>query len=573
MIQEAHKAARKSLFANLPVGRSFDVRAVLIVSALLAAGCVLWIQHLRVATDTGGLSPIFFVLFSVFDYRAAQLALALLLLALFVPRWGGFDRVLRLLGEHPILVGLVVTIILALGTLFIYRNQPLSMDEYAPFFQSRVFATGHLAGKFPLDLLNCLVPVSDQNTFLNVSKSTGEVSSAYWPSFALLLTPFTMLGVPWVCNPVLSGITIIVLNRLALRLFDNVEAAGFVTLLTLASPVFFADGISYYSMTSHMCANALFALLVLEPSFRRLFVAGIVGSIALTLHNPVPHILFAVPWFVWLARRERPFAHLAVLWAGYLPLSIVLGIGWFLHSGELTHSGSPVAANAGTLESLTSAFVLPSWPLLYARLVGLAKVLLWASPCLIVLAVAGARRRRSDSRFAALAACGLLTFVGYLFFWPDQGHGWGFRYFHSAWLVLPLLGTAFLFVPAGESSPAGSADLRAYVVACALLSLFAGVGLRASQIGEFMANHLGQLPRYGGTEPRIVVLTGIGFYPLDLVQNDPFLRDDVVRMIDYGTGACTAAINRHFPSYSAVYRDRFGSVWSAATPSLPTIGK
>src|SRR6185436_18157542 len=138
-----------------------------------------------------------------------------------------------------------------------------------------------------------LIPEGFQNYFLNVSRTTGEVSSAYWPSFALLLAPFTLLGIPWACNPVLSGLTIVVLNRLARRLF-----------------------------------------------------ADVVGSVALTLHNPVPHLLFSLPWFVWLARRERPVAKLATLWAGYLPLSIVLGIGWFIHSGTLSHAGEAVAAGA-----------------------------------------------------------------------------------------------------------------------------------------------------------------------------------------------------------------------------------
>jgi len=85
------------------------------------------------------------------------------------------------------------------------------------------------------------------------------------------------------------------MNRLAKRLFQSVEAAGLVTLFTVASPVFFADGISYYSMTAHMLANALFALLLLQPTTKRLIAAGIVGSFALSLHNPVPHALFALP--------------------------------------------------------------------------------------------------------------------------------------------------------------------------------------------------------------------------------------------------------------------------------------
>lgn len=576
-----HTASRPGLFARLPVGRAATVRLLLIVGALVTAGCLLWIQQLRLSGIPGGLAPIFFLLFSIFDYGAAKLALAILLLAMFVPRWEGFDRLLRWLGENPVSTGFAVAVLWSLGTLFIYRNHPLAMDEFAPFFQSQVFATGNLSGQYPADLLNYLIPGEFQNWFLNTSTTTGEVSSSYWPSFALLLTPFTLLGIPWACNPVLSGLTIIVLNRLSLRLFAGAEAAGMVTLLTIASPVFFADGISYYSMTAHMLANALFVLLLLQPSTRRLIAAGVVGSIALTLHNPVPHLLFALPWFVWLARQEKSLSRLAVLCAGYLPLSIVLGIGWFMHSGELAHSGATATGGVGSFDNVAHAFALPDATLLYARFIGLAKLLLWAAPCVLLLAFAGAWRTRSDPRFATLTASALLTFAGYLFVWADQGHGWGFRYFHSAWLVLPLLATALLFTPPKESAanvaqpnePLATADARTYVVACALMSLLAGTALRASQIGEFIDRHLAQLPRYSGTEPRVVVISGVGFYPYDLVQNDPFLRKDEVRMVQLGKGRTAAAIQHHFPTYQVVYRDQRGEVWSAATPLAAGTGQ
>lgn len=541
------------------------VRLLLVAGAVMAAGCVLWTQQLRLGGNTGGLAPIFFVLFAYFDSGAAKLSLAILLLALFVPRWNNIGRLLHWLGAHPLSIGLSVAVLLSLGTLFVYGNHPLAMDEFAPLFQSQVFAAGKLSGTYPVDLLNHLIPAEFQNWFLNTSKVTGEVSSSYWPSFALLLTPFTLLGIPWACNPLLSGITILVLNRLALRLFGSVEAAGMVTLLTLASPVFFADGISYYSMTAHMLANALFVLLLLTPSTGRLLAAGAVGSIALTLHNPVPHFLFALPWFVWLALQEKPVARLALLCAGYLPLSIVLGIGWFVHSGQLAHGGGPVTDGVGSLDNVAGAFAWPGLTLLYARLVGLAKLLLWAAPCLLVLAFAGAWRTRSDTRFATLIASAALTFAGYLFVWADQGHGWGFRYFHSAWLVLPLLATTLLYAPSKASPPVATdaADVRTYVVACALMSLVAGIALRASQMNEFVDRHLAQLPGYAGSEPRVVVIAGVGFYPYDLVQNDPFLRNPEVRMMRIGEETA-AAIRLHFPNYQVVYRDKFGEVWSGA---------
>jgi len=76
-----------------------------------------------------------------------------------------------------------------------------------------------------------------------------------------------------------------------------------------------------------------------------------------------------------------------------------------------------------------------------------------------------------------------------------------------------------------------------------------------------------ELPPYAGIEPRVVFIAGVGFYPYDLVQNDPFLRKDEVRMVDQGAEKNRAAMTRHFPGYRSVYRDGRGEVWSAAPPT------
>ena len=67
-VDVGQKIERRELFGGLPVGRSLEARLLLIVSALLTAGCLFWIQHLRATGDPGTLTPIFFVLFSFYDH-------------------------------------------------------------------------------------------------------------------------------------------------------------------------------------------------------------------------------------------------------------------------------------------------------------------------------------------------------------------------------------------------------------------------------------------------------------------------------------------------------------------------
>ena len=205
---------------------------------------------------------------------------------------------------------------------------------------------------------------------------------------------------------------------------------------------------------------------------------------------------------------------------------------------------------------------------------GVAKVWIWAVPGLLILAGCGAVRWRQNTICRLFAVSALTTLMGYLFFPPDQGHGWGYRYFHSAWMALPLLATASLFrtvdnsqMPPEAASPPPrifeDADTRSYLVACIVLTLIVGVGFRAWQMQTFMASDLNQLPHYRGTEPRVVIVDyGTSFYGADLVQNDPWLRGNVIRMITHGPAADSEMMAQNYPTWHQVYGDRFGTVWS-----------
>jgi hypothetical protein len=529
---------------------------------------------MRLVGNAYGLSTVFFVLFAYNDYPGGLCALLILAVSLFTSRYMPARPIVQWAGGQPHIIAATTALLLALGTLVIYHNHPLAMDEYAANFQSRIFAAGQLHGSFPVPLLDWLIPRGFQNYFLNVSRATGSVAETYWPGFALLLTPFTWAGVPWLCNPVISALTLLAIHRLALELFDDREAAGFALLLTIASPVIFANGISYYSMPAHLLANSVFALLLVRPTLLRAATAGVVGSLALVLHNPVPHMLFAAPWLVWVATRQGGVRLLAALIAGYLPLSALLGLGWFLFSGQLLSEGLASAAApippSHRLQSMIEIFSLPNSTVLLARLIGIAKVWVWAVPGLMILAAVGAVRWRHDVLCRLLTASAVLTVFGYVFVPVDQGHGWGYRYFHSAWMALPLLATAALFQPARFAREASlptrlfeDSETKSIVLACIILTVVFGVGFRAWQIQDFLARDISQVPQYTGTEKRVVILDGrFSFYGADLVQNDPWLRGDEIRMYSHGDSADQRMMAQYYPEFHRVYSDRYGTVWS-----------
>jgi hypothetical protein len=561
--------------STLPITRP-PAAAFFLITAAVAVAILLGINYLGTHPTPPGLSLIYVVLFERLDYWGAAGMLLILICTALIPARLPFRAILRWLGDHPNIVASCSFVTLCTGALLVYQNHPLAMDEYTQFFQSRVFAGGHLTAHFPAPLLDWLIPEGFQNYFLFVSKQTGAVASSYWPGYALLLTPFTFVGIPWACNPLVSSLTLIVIHRLALRLFGDREAAGLAVLLTIASPVFFANGISFYSMPAHLLANASFALLLTDPTPRRTFAAGLVGSVALTLHNPVPHILFALPWLVWLATRPRGIRLLAVAAAGYLPLCIVFGLGWFWFTAALRQTDLDAATAASSqlehVQRLGQAFALPNSTVLLARLIGFAKIWVWAVPGLLILAGIGAWTQRASTFCRLFLASALITFIGFMFVPVDQGHGWGFRYFHSAWIALPLLAAGAVARTADGSQRAGffaGDETRGFMVACALLTLVFGVGFRAWQIHDFMAADLAQLPAYTGTERRVVIVDpNVSFYAADLVQNDPWLRGDVTLMITRGDPDDATMMREHFPDLHEVYADKFGTVWSDKPTSV-----
>jgi hypothetical protein len=555
---------------------SVGAAALLVIGMIATTAIGLWTSHMREAGNTYHLSKAFYYLFAYDDCLAAFVSLLILVAAYLGFRHVSAIFFVKWVGEHPLIIASAAAAVLGVGTLTLYQNHPLAMDEYAAYFQSEVFAAGQLHGKFPVPLLDWLIPRGFQDYFLNVSRITGDVAETYWPGFALLLAPFTWAGIPWLCNPVITALTLITIHRLAIALFHERQAAGFAVLLTIASPVVFADGISYYSMAAHLLANSVFALLLVQPTPLRAATAGVVGSIALTLHNPVPHILFATPWVIWMVTRKDSARPWIALIAGYLPLCALLGLGWFIYSGhlvseDLASSSSLIASHR--LQSMIRIFSPPDATVVLARSIGMAKIWVWAVPGIVILAITGAHRHRGNTICRLLTASAILTLVGYFFVPVDQGHGWGYRYFHSAWMILPLLATAALFPVAASAAGAGiqkplfqDSDTKKFVAGCILITLVFGVGVRGWQIQKFIATDLRQVPQFHGIHPHIMILdTRTSFYGADLVQNDPWLREKKIRMYSHGTVADAEMMERYYPAFQKVYEDNYGTVWSCSS--------
>jgi hypothetical protein len=290
------------------------------------------------------------------------------------------------------------------------------------------------------------------------------------------------------------------------------------------------------------------------------------------LHNPAPHLLFAVAFLVWLAARRTPFAVFAALLAGYLPLVLLLGLGWPQQLASLAAGASAGAMPATTAAApamslferaaaqIASAITFPGPRILEARLAGLSKIWSWGAAGLLVLAAAGYAAARKQPGVNVLAAALAVTFFGYFFVPFDQGHGWGYRYVHSAWFVLPLLAGLAL------AQPQADAELRNMAGWAVVLSLVLANALRLTQVDAFMARHLGQVPPLARpADPAraeiVFIDPAAGFYARDMVHNDPFLRDPRMTMVYDGRDKAAALMAQRFPAYTKSAEGKWGEWW------------
>jgi hypothetical protein len=206
-------------------------------------------------------------------------------------------------------------------------------------------------------------------------------------------------------------------------------------------------------------------------------------------------------------------------------------------------------------------FAWPDTALLNMRAAALAKMWVWTLPSLFLFAVLGRCRYRDNRHVRLLTQSAVLTFVGYLFVRFDQGHGWGYRYFQSAWGAVPILGACAM---GGEPHRVSSADSRlaSFAGVAAVLNLLVVMPFQMHQISGFIAEHLAQLPppQRPGNNVYFIHPRG-GFYVADMVQFDPLLRDRDLKLVSHGAQWDAEFIHLNWPNAVRAVNGRAADQW------------
>ncbi len=521
-------------------------RAVLLASTLTAAlaGFGLLARHQMIADHRAapsGLS-IFFRLYALHEgpFLIALEVFAILSLILLASTRSGRSTTeqhdsLPAPAAAPLWAVALGVGLASLGSAYlVFHRLLLSMDEFGPDFQARLFAHGRYATQVPWPWRSigpAITPI-----YVGLDPATGRWLSQYLPVYALLKAPFVALGASSLLNPMLSVLAVIALASVARRLWPDEGLRPWiaVALLATSSQLIVTAGTGY-SMPAHLLLNLIWLRLYQRGDARAWAAALGVGVLALGLHNPFPHALFVTPFLLRLVRDRR--------WARVGTAALAYGVGGAAWLAWLRFV-YPVARGADG--GLTTLFATPDLSAAWLHTVNLSLVLTWQAPVLAILAFAAvARPRRLEPLLADLALGVLLTVGFFTFFSSTQGHGWGYRY------VYQVLGSLCLLAAAGVPTvraAIGEVATRRWLAVGIGFALLVQVPLRLLQTERFVRPFAAANEYVRSRKAHVVLLEADEvWYGHDLLRNDPFLADPIVVSASMLSPGVVAAIEHTYP--------------------------
>lgn len=330
---------------------------------------------------------------------------------------------------------------------FIFDQAPHVHDEIVYLFQARIFLTGHFSAPLP-----CAVASFDFPHMVNV----GRWYSIYPPGFPALLTVGLLFGAPWLVNPLLGALAVILFFFLGAEVYDR-RTGILAALLGAASIWLLLMSSSMMAHTASMLAGAVFVLFVFKslrsPTIGRGLAAGLGLGMAM-LVRPYNAVLLALPFLVVLTVRALKAFKLR--WKNILALALVAGLasafylyynasttGQALKPGYLARYGkaySVIFGRPATMDNDYTPFVASlqigeNLEAINNYLFGWPLTSLW--PLLLALWLAARRREKSGPTWLLFSAF-LVMVVGLYFFWGSF-IAFGARMFFDAMPIFVLL--------------------------------------------------------------------------------------------------------------------------------------
>jgi len=451
-------------------------------------------------------------------------------LTLLLSRFGGsFEIDQRRANIAVAALAVAVFAFIVWGSHAIYLDYPLSMDEFFADYQAQVYASGRLAVPVPGEFAPYRLGFF--HVFMRFLDGGAVWIGPYLPAHSILRAPFSLLGAPEILNALAVAGSVALAAFIARRLFPgDLWAPVAAALLTAGSAQIVITGMSPFAQTLHLFLNLAWLALFMSDRRWAFILLPWIGALAMGLHRVHYHLLFAVPFFAYMALQRR------WKWLLYTcPIYTVAFIGfsnWFrIADMLLADRGSVDVVNfatshfraAANIAEVTSSVIYNS----AAAALNLFRLAAWQHLLLLPLAAVAVFHWRRLPTIVKLLAIGCaITLVARFAITPNGGHQWGYRYFHNMLGNLVLLSVAGLIFLRDELPAGGRPRLARMLAWSSALSLFVLLPIRAVQVNDFV-RPFARASAYLESLPQDVVFidtAGI-WIGSDLVRNDPWLRN------------------------------------------------
>lgn len=456
-----------------------------------------------------------------------------------------------------------------------FDRMPRLPDEVAYLFQAKMMAAGQLYLPAPGGALNAAL------SYDWISIAGGKWYSIFPPGWPAVLAAGVAMGAPWLVNPLLTALAVLLSHSFVARL-ASARLAALVTLLLCISPWFLAMGASLMShpLTLVLVLGAWRLILVQGRARTGAWIAAGLLMGALFLTRPLEGVLIGTLTGLWaMSRADLKALSGWVMIAAYGAGCIALGALVFPYNQMLTgdalvtpidqyfnqlwHTGanrlgfgpdigSPdswggvdIWRGHGPLEALIEQqFNLKS---MNAELLG------WAVGSLLLLAVHLLWGRLTRTDKAMLGLMGVII-AGYSLYWFNGGFYIGPRYWYMTLWPAIFLSARGLQTAAAMMTGPGQAHGKARVAVAAVmmgaLGILAFLPWRAAEkYWEFRGFHSGyrDMVTSGAADNALIFVKSddAGDYGSAFMLNAPDLSGPVFAR-DLGPAANAAVIAR-FP--------------------------
>ncbi len=324
----------------------------------------------------------------------------------------------------------------AYAALDAFASNPHLIDEVAQLFQGRVFAAGRIAA-----------PVPQPPEFFLVAQTVvteAGWTSQYPPGQALLLSGGLLLGAEWLVNPILGGLSTILVYAIAGGFYGRRTALAAAIFWAISSWVLFMSATYMNHVGAVFFALAAWAMVWAPRVPNKWHIVGaglLLGATAAT--RPLDGVAAAIPVAAWIVLRRR-WAIVPWFVVGGGPVMLLWGyFNWRLY-------GSPMTLGYTALHGaeLGLGFHTDPWGRPYTLLTAVSNLAVairrlhvyffeWPVPSLLPLAVWAVLGRQWSWRDLVIAVGIVAGPIMYFFYWHSGFYpGPRFHYIAAPFIVI-----------------------------------------------------------------------------------------------------------------------------------------